>query len=453
MTRSAIIGGVIAALAIGGAWAVVAVAWRPAIAAIDPPAPQSFPPDLIKRGRELAAIGNCNDCHTVRGAKNFAGGLPVPTPFGTIYSSNITPDAETGIGRWSEAAFVRAMRLGVDREGRHLYPTFPYDHFTNVSDEDDRALYAYLMTRDAVHATASENQLSFPLNQRVVVAGWKLLFFRRGTYHPDDTKSADWNRGAYLVEGLAHCGACHTPRNALGAERASASFAGGDVDNWHAYALNAQSPSPVPWDAAALYAYLHRGWHPDHGTARGPMAAVVSNLSAVLASDVRAIAIYMADVFGPPAPDRKREGEVVLAQAKSAPPAAAQADPQGAAIYAAACATCHESGRPPPYGGINLGLSSAISGPDSRNLANIVLSGVWPVEGERSPIMPGFASSMSDAQIAMLLNYLRSRFGRQPAWTDLEKTVEDARRTQTALLQTSAGARNAPADPAQRDKP
>jgi mono/diheme cytochrome c family protein len=453
MTRSAIIGGVVAVLAIGGAGAAFAVAWRPAIAAIDPPAPQSFAPDLIKRGRELAAIGNCNDCHTVRGARNFAGGLPVPTPFGTIYSSNITPDAETGIGRWSEAAFARAMRSGIDRQGRHLYPTFPYDHFTNVTDEDDRALYAYLMTREAVHAAPRENELSFPLNQRVVVAGWKLLFLHRGTYRPDNTKSAEWNRGAYLVEGLAHCGACHTPRNALGAERASASFAGGDVDNWHAYALNAQSPSPVPWDAAALYAYLHRGWHPDHGTARGPMAEVVSNLSQVTPSDVRAIAIYMADVFGPPPPDRKREGEELLAQAKSASPGAAQADSQGAAIYAAACATCHESGRPPPYGGINLGLSSAISGPNPRNLANLVLSGVRPVEGERSPIMPGFASSMNDAQIASLLNYLRSRFSRQPAWTDVEKAVENARRTQTALLQTSAGAGNAPADPEQRDKP
>jgi mono/diheme cytochrome c family protein len=449
MTRSGIIGGIIAALAIGGAGAAFAVAWRPAIAAIDPPAQQSFPADLVKRGRELAAIGNCNDCHTVRGAKNFAGGLPVPTPFGTIFSSNITPDADTGIGRWSEAAFARAMRSGVDREGRHLYPTFPYDHFTNVSDEDDRALYAYLMTREAVHAPASENELAFPLNQRVVVAGWKLLFLHRGTYQVDPTKSAEWNRGAYLVEGLAHCGACHTPRNALGAERASASFAGGDVDNWQAYALNAQSPAPVPWDAGALYAYLHRGWHPDHGTARGPMAEVVSNLSQVPPSDVRAIAIYMAQVFGPPPPDRKREA--VLAEAVPGP--VAQAEAQGAAIYAAACATCHESGRPPPYGGINLSLSTAISGPDPRNLINIVLSGVRPVDGERSPIMPGFAGSMNDTQIAQLLNYLRPRFGRQPAWGGVEKTVEDARRTETATLQTSAGARNAPADPAQRDKP
>jgi mono/diheme cytochrome c family protein len=453
MTRSGLIGGIFAALCVGGAAVAFAVAWRPAIAAIDPPKPQSFDTNLVKRGRELAAIGNCADCHTLRGGRSFAGGLPVPTPFGTVFSTNITPDPETGIGRWSEVAFRRAMRSGVGRDGQHLYPTFPYDHFTNVSDEDDAALYAFLMTREPVHAPARENQLSFPLGHRVLVAGWKLLFLHRGTYQPDSSKSAEWNRGAYLVEGLAHCGACHTPRNALGAERASASFTGGDVDNWQAYPINAQSPSPVPWDADALFAYLREGSHPDHGTARGPMAQVVSNLSSVSASDVRAIAVYMADVFGTPTPDRKRQGEAALARAKSAAAPAPQANAAGASIYAAACATCHESGRPPPYGGINLGLSTAIASPDPRNLANIVLSGVRPVEGERSPIMPGFASSMSDAQVAALLNFLRARYSNQPPWSGVEKTVEDARRTQTVFLQTSVGPRNAPADASQRDKP
>jgi mono/diheme cytochrome c family protein len=453
MTKSALIGGIFAALCVGGAAAAFAIAWRPAIAAIDPPKPQSFDASLVKRGRELAAIGNCGDCHTLRGGKSFAGGLPVPTPFGTIFSSNITPDPETGIGRWSETAFRRAMRSGVDRDGAHLYPTFPYDHFTNVSDEDDAALYAFMMTREPVRAPARENQLSFPLDHRVLVAGWKLLFLRRGSYRPDSAKSAEWNRGAYLVEGLAHCGACHTPRNALGAERVSASFAGGDVDNWQAYPINAQSPSPVPWDADALFTYMREGSHPDHGTARGPMAQVVSNLSQVSSSDVRAIATYMADVFGAPTLDRKRQGEAALAQAKSAPAAPLQANAAGASIYAAACATCHESGRPPPYGGINLGLSTAVASPDPRNLANIVLSGVRPVEGERSPIMPGFAASMNDAQIAALLNFLRARFSNQAPWAGVEKIVEDARRTQTALLQTSAGPHNAPADASQRDEP
>ena len=171
MTKSQIIGSVAGALLIGGVVAAFAIAWRPAIAAIDPPAPQSFDPTLVRRGRELAAIGNCSDCHTSRGGRDFAGGLPVQTPFGTIFSTNITPDAETGIGRWPEAAFRRAMRSGVDRAGRHLYPTFPYDHFTNVSDEDDQALYAYLMTRQPVRAAARANQLPFPLDQRFVIAG------------------------------------------------------------------------------------------------------------------------------------------------------------------------------------------------------------------------------------------------------------------------------------------
>jgi mono/diheme cytochrome c family protein len=389
----------------------------------------------------------------VRGGKTLAGGLPVPTPFGTIYSSNITPDPETGIGRWPEAAFRRAMRSGVDRDGRHLYPTFPYDHFTNVSDEDDSALYAYLMTRQPVHAPARANELPFPLDQRFVIAGWKLLFLRHGTVQPDDRKTAEWNRGAYLVEGLAHCGACHTPRNALGAERKSVQFTGGDVDNWHAYAINAQSPSPVPWNTDALFAYLRDGWHPDHGVARGPMAQVVSNLSSVPESDIHAIAAYMAGQFGMPTPGRKRGGEEVVTQAKTSAPQASTTNAAGAAIYAAACAGCHETSRPLPYGGVNLGLSTAISAPDARNVANIVLSGVRSIEGERSPIMPGFAASMDDGQIAALLNYLRARFSNQPAWTELAKTIADARRTQTVFLQTAPGPHNAPTDPTQRDKP
>jgi mono/diheme cytochrome c family protein len=452
MTKAQAFGSVVVALVVAGSLAAVVIAWRPAIAAIDPHSPQAFDAGLVKRGRDLAAIGNCASCHTVRGGQDFAGGLPVPTPFGTIYSSNITPDAETGIGRWPEAAFRRAMRAGVDRSGQHLYPTFPYDHFTNVSDEDDRALYAYLMTRQPVHATAPPNQLPFPLDQRVIIAGWKLLFLHRGSYQPDPARGAEWNRGAYLVEGLAHCGACHTPRNALGAERASAAFAGGDVDNWLAYAINARSPAPVPWTADALFAYLRNGWHPDHGVARGPMAEVVSNLSSISDSDIHAIATYMASVFGAPSPERQRRGEEVLAQVQS-PPQPEKTDAAGEAIYAGACATCHEINRPLPYGGVNLALSTAISAPDARNATNIVLSGVRPIEGERSPIMPGFADSMSDAQIATLLNYLRARFSKGPAWTGVEKTIEDARRTQTVFLQTSPGANNAPAEAAQRDKP
>ncbi len=356
----------------------------------------------------------------------------MPTPFGTIYSSNITPDAETGIGRWPEAAFRRAMQSGVDRDGRHLYPTFPYDHFTHVSDDDDRALYAFLMTQRPVRAPARENDLAFPFNQRIAVAGWKLLFLRHGSYQPDSTKSAEWNRGAYLVEGLAHCGACHTPRNGLGAEKTQASFAGGDVDNWHAYAINRQSSAPVPWNAESLFQYLRQGWHPDHGVARGPMAEVVSNLSEVPESDVRAIATYMADVFGAPTPEQKRRGDEALASSKQAPQ---PSDNAGAKIFAAACATCHVTDRAPPFGGINLALATALTGPDARNAANIVLSGIRPTAGERSPIMPGFADSMSDGQIAEVLDYLRTRVSNAPPWTNTSDIVRDARRTPTVSLQ------------------
>jgi mono/diheme cytochrome c family protein len=202
MASPRIIGGIVAVGVIAGVMAAVAIVWRPAMSAIDPSAAPSFDSALEKKGRDLAAIGNCNDCHTVRGGKDFAGGLPVQTPFGTIYSLNIMPDPDTGIGHWSEAAFRRAMQSGINRDGQHLYPTFPYDHFTHVSDDDDRALYAYLMTRQPVRAAARANRLALPFNKRVAVAGWKLLFLRHGTHQPDSTKSAEWNRGLYLVEGL-----------------------------------------------------------------------------------------------------------------------------------------------------------------------------------------------------------------------------------------------------------
>jgi mono/diheme cytochrome c family protein len=451
MPKPGIVAGIAVAALIGGAIAAVAVVWQPAIETIDPAAPQFFEPALVKRGRDLAAIGNCSDCHTMRGGAAFSGGLPVPTPFGTIYSSNITPDPDTGIGRWSEEAFRRAMRFGVDRAGHHLYPTFPYDHFTNVNDEDNRALYAFLMTRSAVHAPARANDLAFPLNQRFVVAGWKLLFLRAWTYKADSTQSAEWNRGAYLVEGLAHCGACHTPRNVLGAEKASTAFSGGDVDNWHAYAINTQSRSPLPWTGDALFRYLRFGWDSDHGVARGPMADVAANLSSVPESDVRAIALYMTSVFGPSTEERITRANATRADIKSASAQPAPADAPGASIYQAACATCHESDRPLPYSGINLRLSTALSAPDARNAANIILSGIRPVGGERSPIMPGFANSMTDEQITHLLNYLRGRFSTQPVWTGVEATVRDARRAETVSLQTSPEPDNTPGRSMQRD--
>ena len=233
---------------------------RPSIRSCRPVA-SSFDPAIVRRGAELALIGDCKTCHTAPGGRVFAGGLAMPTPFGTIYSTNITPEPETGIGSWSEAAFKRAMREGVDRRGRKLYPAFPYDHFTLTTDDDIKALYAFFMTRDPVKVTAPANALPFPINVRLVLAGWKLLFLRERRLDPDPSRDEVWNRGRYLVEGLGHCGACHTPRNLMGAEEKSHEFQGGEAEGWRAYALGAASQSPMPWNEAALDQYLSKGSH------------------------------------------------------------------------------------------------------------------------------------------------------------------------------------------------
>src|SRR4051812_27637264 len=300
---------VLAVLLIIASVAFVAGTWKSEIARVARPDTASFGPDLVKHGAQLAAVGNCIACHTVPGGKAFAGGLAVPTPFGTIYSTNITPDEPTGIGAWSEGAFRRAMREGTDRDGIHLYPAFPYDHFTLVSDEDDRALYAYLMTRQPVEATAPRNDLVFPLNIRPLVAAWDLLFLEEGPYRPDPGQSDEWNRGTYLAEGLGHCGACHTPRNPLGAERRAAAFSGGEAEGWVAYAINSQSPAPIPWNRDSLAFYLRHGFHQEHGVSRGPMAEVTGNLAGLPDQDVAAIATYVASLMGPTAPERLLQSE------------------------------------------------------------------------------------------------------------------------------------------------
>lgn len=433
---------------------------------IDPlPAPPGdFDPQVVKRGAALAAIGNCGVCHTVAGQKVFAGGRPIPTPFGTIYATNITPDPETGIGLWSEAAFQRAMRKGVDRAGNHLYPAFPYDHFTLVTDEDNKALYAYLMTREPVHNQVPPNTLRFPYNIRTALAGWKLLFVSEGPYQPDPNHSERWNRGAYLAEGLAHCSACHTPRNALGAEDKSQAYAGAPVEGWWAYALNKNSPAPVPWTEDAFYQFLRRGWSEAHGIARGPMSPVTENLAVVPDDDVKAMANYFETVAGSPSAEERQRGEALIAQTRSGNPAATSptADTQvnpgpngnesnGARIYASACASCHESGRPLPYGGLPLSLSSALNGPHPTNIVNVTLYGLPSAPGEASPIMPGFHGSLTDSQVADLLGYLRRRFTDKPAWDNLEADVKAARSgNRRPDLYATPGSQAAPADPTQR---
>jgi mono/diheme cytochrome c family protein len=402
---------VVAAVIVAGALLV----WKPQIDPIEPAKASAFNSELVTKGAELAAIGNCAVCHTVPGGKAYAGSRALPTPFGTIYSSNITPDVETGIGRWSEEAFRRALREGVDREGRHLYPAFPYDHFTHLTDDDIRALYAFVMTRTPVRSVPPENNLAFPFNIRPLLAGWKLLFLNRGPREEDMGQSTEWNRGAYLAEGAGHCGACHTPRNSLGAEQKAHAYAGGVSEGWDAPAFDAGSPAPVSWTADQLNSFLANGWQAQHGASAGPMAPVTENLADVSQEDIRAIAIYIASLSKgrPVAPSPSRTAETSSAVAT---------------IYAGACGVCHDRPAGDASQGLPLSLGSSLREARSRNALNVIMHGIARRPGESGPFMPAFDGMLTDAQIADLAAYIRDRFAGAPAWSSIGDDMSKIRK-------------------------
>jgi len=239
----------IAAGALAATIATALTGLSPGYPRLPPTSSPAYDATLIARGADLSLIGNCGACHTAASGRSFAGGRALKTPFGVMYGPNITPDPDTGIGRWSQAAFARAMRTGVDVDGRELYPAFPYEHYARVADDDIGALYAYLMTREPVRAERTAHELKFPFNIRPLVRVWKVLYFRPEPFVASAAHDAQWNRGAYLVEGLGHCGACHTPRNALGAQDKDRPLAGGESEGWRAPPISAASPSPVRWTA------------------------------------------------------------------------------------------------------------------------------------------------------------------------------------------------------------
>ena len=384
-------------------------------------------PEVVAKGAALAAIGNCNTCHTAEGGKTLAGGRPLATPFGTVYSTNLTPDPDTGIGRWSLSEFRRAMHEGVGRDGRELYPAFPYDHYTHVTNEDLGAIFVYLTSREAMRTEIPDNRMFVP---RPFVAVWKALYFKAGTLAADPAHDTQWNRGRYLAEGLAHCGACHTPHNALGAEEPERALDGGRIEGWSAPALNAQSPAPHPWTVDDLTTYLRTGFDPQHGVAAGSMAAVTQNLATAPEADVRAIAVYVASQM--PA-SRAADSRGASGTSQPAAPVAEDAVPDslaaaatsvdGAAIYKSACAGCHERA----FRGIPLARSTALTDTTSANLVRITFDGVAPREGSPGGIMPGFAGALTDRQMAALAGYLRSEVGRAPPWSDVEREIAKAR--------------------------
>ena len=384
--------------------------------------------ETIERGRQLAAVGDCVVCHTAPGGVANAGGRAMRTPFGTIYTTNLTPDPEHGIGQWSFSAFQRAMREGISRDGRHLYPAFPFTSFAKMNDDDLVSLYAYLMAQPAVASAPPTTALAFPFSQRAFMASWNGLFHDAQPFVPTPGQSAEWNRGAYLVNGVGHCGACHTPRNALGAERSGAAYlSGAMVDGWEAPALTALSRAPVPWSADEFYRYLRHGHTEHHGMAAGPMTPVVQQLAQVPDADIRAMATYLAS-FNPPATDAAAQAKLLVQQA--AEQRSKLVGSTGQRLFDGACSACHHEGDGPKLLGVNrpLALNTNMHSAQPDNLLRVILDGVQDLPSPDVGFMPGFRHALNDAQIADLARYMRQRYApAQPAWSDLESAAARVR--------------------------
>jgi nicotinate dehydrogenase subunit B len=425
--RASVFASVAAMIATMVSLAAIALPWR-SIAPITRPDASTWSAATIARGRQLAALGDCAVCHTQANGAINAGGRAIETPFGTVYSTNITPDPETGIGAWSYPAFERAMRVGIHRDGKHLYPAFPYNHFAKTTDADLQALYAYLMAQPAVKSITPETKLAFPFNLRPLMAGWNALFHNSATFMPDATKSESWNRGAYLVEGLGHCAACHSPRNALGAEQAEAYLAGGFAEGWEAPPLTSLSQAPIPWSEDELFAYLRSGESRFHGTASGPMAPVVKELAALPDEDIRAMAVYLGS-FNETAIGKPEQDVLAAKLEASTGTQTASASSVGARLYEGACAVCHKVGGAPLFGSRpSLALNSNLHSAMPDNLIQIILHGIASPVSSDLGYMPGFKDSFNDSQVGELVSYLRRQFAPdKPAWTGVDAAIGRAR--------------------------
>ena len=376
-----------------------------------PPAEAAPPPvdPLVVKGEYLARAGNCVSCHTRHEGEPFAGGLAFQTPYsflGEIHSTNITPDPETGIGTWTEADFIRAMHTGVAANGSKLFPAFPYTAFTLVSDDDLKAIYAYLKTVAPVKYTPPSNDIAFAL--RWPMTFWNALFFKEGRYQPDPKQTEEWNRGAYLVEGLGHCSACHTPRNLLLAERTDMKYAGGTqpdlvaegkVRTWSAVNLTSAASGLGPWPVNEIAKYLKNG-HSTKAGIFGPMNEVIINsLQHLTTEDTKAMAVYLKSL--PPLGESPKQ--TLTEEQRTA----------GEALYKTHCDECHiASGRgaflkAPPVAG-----SAIVQAAHPASLINVILYGAKVGKGSPAPFgawedMPSYASKMTDDEVATLSNYLR----------------------------------------------
>lgn len=405
------------ALGVFASSCVVILMWRPAIAPVA--SAERFDSAQISRGAKVVEAGDCAVCHTPPGGKYLAGGLPLVTPFGTLYTTNITPDMDTGIGSWSYPAFRRAMREGVARDGHYLYPAFPYAHYRRMTDGDIYDAYAYLMSGPPVHSPSKQNQMSFPMNIRPLVFFWNLLFLHGDPIAWEPAQSQAWNRGRYLVEGAGHCAACHSPLNPLGAEKSGERLAGGVVDGWHAPTLLGMAEGKNPWTKDQLVRYLRAEVVTGHGTPAGPMRPVSLGLAKMEVSEVDSIAEYLLSLESASSVTSSEKAESITAVDREL----------GEALFQGSCAGCHADSAPMRQieGRPALPQTSALNADTSRNFIKTVLEGLPPTPGVPGPAMPAFANSLDNHQLAVLGAYLRDQHKPGQSWKDLSTTIQELR--------------------------
>jgi mono/diheme cytochrome c family protein len=371
---------------------------------------------IIERGKYLAEAGDCAACHTMRGGPSYAGGLPFKLPFGTLYAPNITPDKETGIGNWSDADFLNAVHKGIAPDGTRLYPAFPYAAYTYMTDADALAIKAYLFSLPPVHRETRPNTFAFPYNQRWLMAFWSMFFNPGERYRPNTAQSLQWNRGAYLAEAMGHCGDCHTPRNLMQALDNRQKFKGAVAAGWKAYNITPDKGTGVgAWSDQTLATFIHTGHVDGYGTASGPMGEAIDNsLSHLDPSDIAALVAFLRTV--PPLADPELPAPRQSPAAVAPKDGIAEADAQGAALFAGACASCHGwTGKSPVLDIATFTGARAVNDPSARNVAQAIVWGVTRETATGTVRMPGFGKSYSNIEIADIANYVTRRFGAAPS--------------------------------------
>lgn len=382
----------------------------------------------IQHGKYLATVGDCGACHTKSDGKPFAGGKAIVTPFGTLLSANITPDRATGIGAWTDDEFVEALRKGVGHGGKHLYPGMPYLYFTKITRDDALAIRAWLKTLKPVANNVKSDELPFPFSVRAAMIGWNKLFFKEGEFKPAAGKSAEWNRGAYLVEGLGHCAACHTPKDTLGGDETGKAFQGGVIQNWNAPNLTADARTGLGnWSSEDIVTYLKTG-HNRMTAATGPMAEVVTDSTSLMTDDdLKAMATFLKDLPS----SNTRTPQPVSAQDRMMAP--------GRALYVDNCSACHTTaGTGVPGMFPSLKGNASVQSAEPASLIRVVLQGAPSAAtnaAPTSPAMPSFAWKLSDDEIAAVLTYVRNSWGNAAAGV----TAGDVKTLRQKLAQTRPG--------------